>query len=128
MSVCKIRVRFGQNEVECEGSEAFLKEELPELIRLMAELAPQVPEQATPPAQKRDDGQSPPPSGSAIVGTTGTIAQRIKAKTGRDLLLAAAAHLTLERRSVRMGQKSRIIPIGCGTRSTMARVSDRIAA
>ena len=94
MSDCKVRVRFGKNEVECEGSEAFVKDELPELIRLMAELAPTAPE-----APEFAERSSEPSSGEApvstskIVGTTLTIAQRLKAKSGRELLYAAAAHL-----------------------------------
>jgi len=35
---CKIRIKLGEIEVEFEGSEAFLKRELPDLVRMGSEL------------------------------------------------------------------------------------------
>jgi hypothetical protein len=35
---CKIKIKLGEIEVEYEGSEAFLKLELPDLIRMGANL------------------------------------------------------------------------------------------
>ena len=35
---CKIKIKVGEIEVEFEGSEAFLKRELPDLIRMGSDL------------------------------------------------------------------------------------------
>ncbi len=75
-----------------KGTEEFLKQELPELLKTAMEL-----HKAAGPAG---------PAGDSVAGTakdthrtlsltTGTIAARLKVSSGGDLLLAAAVHLTL---------------------------------
>lgn len=84
----KIRIRIGDTEIEYEGSDDFLRDELPDLLRTVTEL-----HRATPSAP---GGGSTPPhaAGTALAITTGTIAARLQVKTGSDLALAAAARLT----------------------------------
>lgn len=84
----KIRIRIGDTEIEYEGSDDFLRDELPGLLRTVTEL-----HRAKPPAVG-GGGASPPPAGTALGITTGTIAARLQVKTGSDLALAAAARLT----------------------------------
>jgi len=90
----KIRIKLGPIEVEYEGSEAFLKEELPQLLTAVSDLyskssiAKEVnPAGGTPPPA------APTPSGTPQ-GTTGTIAAKLAVKQGPDLILAAAARLS----------------------------------
>jgi hypothetical protein len=87
----KIRIKLGQIEVEFEGSEAFLKSELPELIRNVAELyqTADIPEAA------QEDSAEASAGGAAIQLSTASIATKLGSKSGGDLAVAAAAHLTL---------------------------------
>lgn len=96
MDMSKIRVRMGEIEVECEGTEAFLKNELPELLgavsRLYNENGPvHVPRNADKPD---GDGKPGGRGDSNIKGTTASLAGKLKVKSGNDLIIAAAAHLT----------------------------------
>jgi hypothetical protein len=88
----KLRIRIGDVEIDYEGSEEFLKQELPQLLKTAMEL--------------HKAAGTPSPDGDSVVGTTkdtqktlslttGTIAARLKASSGGALLLAAAVHLTL---------------------------------
>lgn len=86
----KIRIKLGPIEVEYEGSETFLKEELPQLLSAVSELYSRsnIPKDVNP------DGNPPAsPSGGTLQGTTGTIAAKLTVKQGPDLILAAAARL-----------------------------------
>ncbi|GAB4512731.1 MAG: hypothetical protein Tsb0026_16850 [Sulfuricaulis sp.] len=88
----KIRIKLGPIEVEYEGTENFLKEELPQLLEAVANLHKQSGLQEKPPA-----GGAPGGGGAGIPqlqSTTGTIAAKLGCKTGPDLVLAAAARLT----------------------------------
>ena len=78
----KIRIRIGDVEIDYEGAEEFLKQKLPTLLRSVMDF-----HKAS--GGGRGGGAGVPPL------TTGTIAARLKAKSGPALLLAAAAHLTL---------------------------------
>ena len=91
----KIRIRMGQFEVECEGTEEFLKKELPALFTAISTLYKQAS-----PDETADDSATEPPKGKAghkgkVVGTTGSLAAKLKAKSGSDLAMAAAAQLSL---------------------------------
>ncbi len=88
----KIRIKLGPIEVEYEGTENFLKEELPQLLEAVANLY----KQSGLPEMKQDVGGS----GGGGTGTlqlqstTGAIAAKLGCKTGPDLVVAAAARLT----------------------------------
>ena len=85
----KIRIKLGPIEVEYEGSEAFLKEELPQLLKAVSDLY----SKSNLVKEFNPDGGTPPPSGT-LQGTTGTIAAKLAVKQGPDLILAAAARLS----------------------------------
>ncbi len=92
----KLRIRIGEVEIDYEGTEEFLKQELPQLLKTAMELHKAAG--ATP--ANEADGKSNPAdeTGGAKNGlsfTTGGIAAKIEAKSGSDLLLAAAGHLVL---------------------------------
>ena len=89
----KIRIRLGEIEIEYEGDESFLTKELPQLLAVISEL--HVKSGAT------NSSGSGSESGTNGAGnaeipelTTGSIAAKLSAKSGTDLILAASAHLT----------------------------------
>ena len=88
----RIRIKLGQIEIEYEGDAAFLKKDLFETVKEVFELQKTYPAPATPPP-----GALAAPAGGASGGeidhSTDTIATLIGAKTGSDLVIAAAAHL-----------------------------------
>ena len=84
---------MGDVEVEFEGSEDFLREELRELLSGIVELrsthidAPQ----ATPPTTSGNGAQ--PTTGEKLQGTTNTFAAKLGANSGVELIIAAVARL-----------------------------------
>jgi hypothetical protein len=91
----KLRIRIGEVEIDYEGTEEFLKQELPQLLKTAMELhkaAGSTP--AGDPAEKRKPGTGG--GGHTVPSlTTGSIAAKLGADSGGDLLLAAAARLVL---------------------------------
>lgn len=87
----KLRIRIGEVEVEYEGSEEFLKRDLPQLLRTAIELHG-ADDGST--AETKPKKKSVPHGGAVPTLTTGSIASKLDAKAGSDLLKAAAAHLT----------------------------------
>ena len=90
----RIRLKMGDIEIEYEGSEDFVKSELLSLVSQVASLyresglgAASMEASAT---GERDSTAEP-----RISLTTGAIASKLGVKTGSDLAIAAAAHLTL---------------------------------
>jgi hypothetical protein len=90
----KIRIKLGPIEVEYEGSEDFLKEELPQLLEAVANLHKKSGITDASPQDQNQGGSSSTPKGQ-LQGTTGAVAAKLGSKTGPDLVLAAAARLTL---------------------------------
>lgn len=89
----KIRIKLGAIEVEYEGSEDFLKQELPALLKAVSDLYKQAGVEA---AAGGSGGASNPAQINKpnVQGTTGGIAAKLNCKTGPDLVVAAAARLT----------------------------------
>jgi len=84
----KIRIKIGAIEVEFEGSEQFLKKELPDLIKTVSEL---YKTSSIPDEEDNSSGGGAPPK---IEMSTGSIATKLGCESGSDLAVAAAAHLT----------------------------------
>jgi hypothetical protein len=101
MTTSKIRIKLGSIEVDYEGSESFLKEELPSLLAAVSDLyqrsshsvqdEPSAPELGGLPIG--DNGRSE--ERARIEMTTGSIAAKLNVKSGPDLILAAAARLCI---------------------------------
>ncbi len=86
----KLKIRIGEVEIDYEGNEEFLKQELPELLKTAMEL-----HKAAGTVPARDSLAGTAKDTHKILSlTTGTIAARLKVSSGGDLLLAAAVHLT----------------------------------
>jgi hypothetical protein len=92
MSTGKMKIKIGAIEIEYEGSESFLKQDLPELILAVAKL-------------HESSGQSG--NSAAVEGATNggvraalnalsvtSVAAKLGAKSGSDLVLAAGARLS----------------------------------
>lgn len=92
----KIRIKLGHMEVEYEGSEEFIKQELVGLVKTVSDLS----KAHSPTSQPIADTQEVAPAAvptqqSAIQMSANSIAAKLKCSTGPDLVLAAAASLTL---------------------------------
>lgn len=90
----KIKIKMGAIEIEYEGSENFLKQELPALLSAVSELykssaittlAPNVGIES---ASIEASGNS-----KKIEGTTATLAAKLGGASGPELLMSAAARL-----------------------------------
>ncbi len=83
----KIRIRVGDIEIEFEGSEEFIKEQIPELLQEIADMkGPFIKEEAE--EMSTDEHQK------FIDLSVETIAEKIGVKTGKELVVATAAYLT----------------------------------
>ena len=84
----KIHIRVGDIEIEFEGSEEFIKEQIPDLLHEIAELkAPFIIEEEA-------EEMSPDEHQKFVDLSVATIAEKIGVKTGKELVVAAAAYLT----------------------------------
>lgn len=96
----KIRIKIGAVEVEYEGTDDFLRDELPLLLDKLATLGARVPDSntgggAAAPANNQVNLANGGSVGSADVGTCSTVAATIGAKTGPELAVAAGAKLII---------------------------------
>lgn len=88
----KLRIRIGEVEIDYEGTEEFLKQELPALLNTAMELHNAAGSDTGGKAGNSADGGKGRDAVSTL--TADTIAARLKAKSGLMLLMAAAAYLT----------------------------------
>lgn len=86
----KLRIRIGEVEIDYEGTEEFLKQELPQLLKTAMELH----KAAGAGTKSSGDGGNKGKNDLPALTTT-SIAAKTNVASGPDLLLAAAAHLTL---------------------------------
>lgn len=101
MTTSKIKIKLGAIEIEYEGSEVFLKEELPQLLSAVSDLYTRSHASSSlPPASSDTTRDSSNPSTNngdikpKLEATTGSIAAKLACKSGPDLVMAAAARLT----------------------------------
>ncbi len=97
----KIRIKMGMIELEYEGSESFLKKELPDLLSAVSTLyrdsggaVAHIPPQVDPVAPSVTAPTTNQNANKIQQGTTGAIAAKLNCSSGRDLVLSAAAKLT----------------------------------
>lgn len=105
----RIKIKMGTVEVECEGSESFIKHELPEIIRSVSELyneslGSNMPNSG-PKDGKQDDPDSEISDGEMNIGTTGSVAAKLKVNSGPELVIAAAARLTFAEKKDKFSRK-----------------------
>lgn len=92
MSTSKFRIKLGAIEVEYEGSDEFLKKELPDLLAAVSSLHKEVGAEVT--TSKTFSAPAASNGADSIAGTTATIAAKLNVDSGPDLIVAAAAQLT----------------------------------
>ncbi|MGF1594618.1 MAG: hypothetical protein ACFCUW_15155 [Kiloniellaceae bacterium] len=94
--IAKIRMKIGQLEIEYEGSSSYLADGFLNLVEETASFywkhRSKIPIE---PAPAQTDGNASPALPPGADHSTNTIATKIKSKTGPDLIMAAAARLTL---------------------------------
>lgn len=94
----KIRIKTGQIEIDFEGSESFLKEDLLKFLKEISEIAGSnrsgVDGSLTALANDPIGQEKTNQSENNISGTTNTIAAKLNVKKGPELIIAAAAHLS----------------------------------
>jgi len=89
----KVRIKAGAIEVEFEGSEEYMKEELPALVELLYSLGP-----LNENGEEEESQELPASSDTSkqkLQLTTNTISAKLNVKKGGELVIAACAHLTL---------------------------------
>ncbi|GAA3915666.1 hypothetical protein [Litoribacillus peritrichatus] len=96
----KIKIKMGPIEIEYEGSEGFLKEELPALLSAVSDLYRESGVVENQPIQEQTAStgvveSKPEGNGATFQGTTGSLAATLGVKSGTDLIMAAAGRLTL---------------------------------
>jgi hypothetical protein len=100
----KLRIKFGAIEIDYEGTDEFIKTDLmPLLIALQdLQLEPSIDDNNDQEDDASDD------NGSSADGdgmSTSSIAQKLNASTGPDLVKAAVAYLTFSKKKVVMTRK-----------------------
>jgi hypothetical protein len=89
----KVKIKAGTIEVEFEGSEDYMKEELPGLVELLYSLSP-TDQSSEEEGESEELEASTDKSKQKLQMTTNTIASKLSVKTGNDLVIASCAHLT----------------------------------
>ena len=87
----RIRLKVGNLEIEYEGSDSFIKSDLLALVSKAIDLIREQGVDIT----TIDDTSGQQSIGGKTSGTTSTIATKLGSKSGTDLIVAAAARLTL---------------------------------
>ena len=102
----KIRLKFGQSEIEYEGPSSFLQNDLSALMKEMAnsykghDIAP-----TTDPSSLHKEITESTDKNGAIDFSMDTIASRMGKNTGRNLVLAASASLTFVKQKPTFSRK-----------------------
>jgi hypothetical protein len=93
----KIRIKNGTMEVEYEGTDEFIKNELLKLVSSVSELSKKSDRFSEGEGEKKlkSKGQEDEkPKDVKSYGTTANIAAKLNCKSGPDLIIAACAYLT----------------------------------
>ena len=95
-NIAKIRLKIGQFEIEYEGNEAFLEDEIYQVVEKMASVhAKHIAILPTSTLSVDAESSDVPPSSVKVDLAISTIAEHLNVKTGVDLVIAAMAYLAL---------------------------------
>lgn len=105
----KVRVKIKDLEIDFEGSEGFLKEELPNLLKTVSEMFLSF-QQSFPAIDnvetiKDETSTSEVGEDPKIEATVKTIAAKLDVKDGPGLIIAAAVHLVIVRQEDKFHRK-----------------------
>jgi hypothetical protein len=93
----KIRIKNGTMEVEYEGTDEFIKNELLKLVSSVSELSKKSDQSSQGEGEKKLKGkgqEDEKPKDAKSYGTTANIAGKLNCESGPDLVIAACAYLT----------------------------------
>ena len=94
-----LKIKLGRLELEYEGSEEFLKTELPAVLESLSQVTvsehESEDEHATPESVSANGAGAAPGTKSSIQMSTSNVAAKLGCASATDLALAASAHLTL---------------------------------
>lgn len=94
LMISKIKLKIGPVEVEYEGEETFFKEELPKIISEISSLIKATGIEKYSESVSKKEGQLfSNGTENSPLGTTSTIAAKLKVSSGSELALAAALRL-----------------------------------
>lgn len=95
MTTAKMRIKMGPIEIDYEGSEDFLKQELPAILTAVSSLHKESGlVENSPPGANSGNGAAGSNQTAPIGMSVTTISAKLGVKSGADLALAAAARLT----------------------------------
>jgi hypothetical protein len=92
----KLRIKMGSVEVEYEGSDEFLKKELPELLKGVLALHAKADDGVERESADPSEGGAKPAGAKTGKVSPSTAAVKLKVNSGSELALAAAASLATE--------------------------------
>lgn len=92
----KLRIKMGSVEVEYEGSDDFLKKELPELLKGVLALHEKADDGDERKTDDESEGGAKPANAKTGKVSPSTAAVKLKANSGSELALAAAASMATE--------------------------------
>ncbi len=92
----KLRIKLGAGELEFDGTEQFMKDEIIPMIKEIALMGARGDLQAPPTIEAKGTPIQLPPKAMADVHlSTSTVAAKLKATAATELAMAAVAHLVL---------------------------------
>lgn len=95
-NTAKIRLKIGQIEVEYEGNNAFLKDEIFQMLEKMSSFYAKHSSIVSPEDVQVDkEIEQPTSNGKVLKMAVGTIATRLNATSEAQMAMASAIHLTL---------------------------------
>lgn len=112
----KIHIHLGEVDVEFEGSEEFIKDALLDVLKEIANLIPSKAKSNSSQSTSTDPLNAATTSNISFDGSINTIAAKLKAESGPDLILAATAHHVLVQEKPTISRKELI----AGMRSATA--------
>ncbi|WP_462248916.1 hypothetical protein [Ekhidna sp.] len=101
----KIKIKMGPIEVEYEGSESFLKEELPEILKAVSDLYKEAGSKMELPNSNSIANPQLVETDTLLEETTGSLAAKLSSNSGPELIIAAAAQLTFVQSKDRFTRK-----------------------
>lgn len=96
--ISKIKVKLGDIEIDFEGTEEYIRNDLPNLLELVFTYSASNSndlESDTDCEESEELLATPDPTQQRVQMTTNTIAAKLNVKTGSELVMAACTHLCL---------------------------------
>lgn len=91
----KIKIKLGNIELDFEGTEEYIRGDLPSLLELICAYSATANDVDHETEEAEELPANPDVATQKIQMTTNTISAKLNVKTGSDLVLAACAHLCL---------------------------------